>query len=90
MRGQIKRKIERKITQMDREELYQIKKRLTNVQKLLNTGEFEEALDELRRIQLDLSHLIIQIRNKDAKKELIFAENHISKAINILFNEIFR
>ena len=90
MRRQIKRKIERKITQMDREELYQIKKRLTNVQKLLNTGEFEEALDELRRIQLDLSHLIIQIRNKDAKKELIFAENHISKAINILFNEIFR
>ena len=82
-----KREIKRIKTGLIHDELREVKKRLTAIQRLLNKGRIDDSIDELRKIVTSLEHIRTQIGNSSAQKELEFAIRHLDRCISLLFDE---
>lgn len=70
------------------EEIMAIKQKLTHVQRILSKGKLEEARDELEEIVFALNHIIQQVNNQEAEREVSFAVWHLDRAIRLIFHEI--
>ena len=70
-----------KLDKITIDEIYEIKRKLSEIQRLLNKGELEAAKDELERLVFQLDHVINQINNRDVRQQLVFAAYHLERAI---------